>query len=313
MNPQPVVTRYNKLALGLACCLILVLVAAYFVVIKSHSPQSSQPHKSPLTTIQTPLLMTEKDLPSAGEVQPDPIKEQPYLFMPKQEVRTSPPPVVAPPLSPPPATITKPPNPLVQLRLKELQDGLRSPMIVAASTSDRAAQRSTLSQGDLRTPDEPEPLSYDTSHSHLHPQALEVPPVDLPDEGGINQGIAPRGAKALQSQYLSAQLRPPMSSYQLNAGMQLPVVLSQDITSDVQSFFSAIVTRDVYDSISSRYLLVPAGSRITHGHGPDCGRGLATKISYKLAIKPTVVIRAGYPFSGTVTQYMIFPGPYRGT
>src|SRR5262249_35457861 len=60
----------------------------------------------------------------------------------------------------------------------------------------------------------------------------------------------------------AAHLLPPRSPYQLNAGMQIPVVLGQDLTSDAESLFSALVATDVYDSVSGRSLLVPAGSRI---------------------------------------------------
>ena len=52
------------------------------------------------------------------------------------------------------------------------------------------------------------------------------------------------------------------SPYQINAGMQIPVVLGQDLTSDAESLFSALVATDVYDSVSGRFLLIPAGARI---------------------------------------------------
>jgi type IV secretion system protein VirB10 len=248
----------------------------------------------------------------------------------------------------------------------------------------------------------------------LHtPQTLEIEPVATRERGTwADQFTPPLSPQAhgfgdvagRSPQYLNATLQPPHSPYQINAGMLLPVVLAQDVTSDVLSFFSAVVTRDVYDSVTSRYLLVPAGSRITfltdlddrtnqqpillmaaktlyllngssmalqgmpaansfgmtgvqdqvnrhfvqrygsaavlslvvagirmatyarsgggsyyspedaamNGAGSVLGNTVGEDLRRSLSIRPTVVIRAGYPFNVTVTQDMVFPGLYVG-
>src|SRR5262249_19107715 len=98
-----------------------------------------------------------------------------------------------------------------------------------------------------------------------HPQTLEIEPArQEPWVDRLTAQPPPFGdVSGKVPQYLNATLQPPRSPYQINAGMLLPVVLAQDVTSDVVSFFSAVATYDVYDSVTGRYLLVPMGSRIT--------------------------------------------------
>lgn len=399
-NPQPPVTRYNQVALWAAISFIVLIVVGYSWVLSTHPQHTRSPLKEPLVTLSTPLVTATPTPPPPPAAVPDAPKEQPVTWRPEPEV----PAVAAPPPPTPPPVSQQAiqPNPLDELRKKEREQGLRSPLLVAAFNPDKAsAQPGSTPHANALSPD---------IHPGRYPQALEIAPT-------THQGPAPLslGASFGQeqtgggvrgfgqpSQYLTAQLQPPRSPYQVNAGSQLPVVLAQDVTSDVQSFFSAIVTRDVYDSISSRFLLVPAGSRITfltdmdertneqpllmlsaktlylpngysialqgmpgangfgmagltdqvnrhffqrygsaavlslvvagirmatyshgsggfayspqdaamNGVGSVFGNTVGEDLRQKLAIKPTVVIRAGYPFNVTVTQDMVFPAPY---
>ena len=300
------------------------------------------------------------------------------------------------PVTPPAPAAPQKENPLVTKRRKEREDAYRSPMLVAAFSPDKG-QQSQETRATLPAPGR-------------HPQTLEIEPAVTREAAPWDERFRqpPQQTQGFGDvsgrvpQYLNATLQPPQSPYQLNAGMLIPVVLAQDVTSDVQSFFSAVVTRDVYDSVTSRFLLVPAGSRITfltdlddrtnqqpillmaaktlylpngysialqgmpaangfgmtglqdqvnrhflqrygsaavlslvvagirmatyshngggfyyspedaamNGAGSVMGQTVAEDLRSKLAIKPTVVIRAGYPFNVTVTQDMVFPAPY---
>ncbi len=380
VQPKPEVTRYNRVVLWGSIGAVVLIVLTYAVVIRDHGQTRVESHKERLTSLPKPLI---PEIPKAQPITSPPLpppKEQPVTWHP------------TPPASPP---APQKENPLVVKRRKEREDAYRSPMLVAAFSPDKGqpSQEATA----------PPPASV------RYPQTLEIEPMAHREPGPWDERFPPQspGGSSLSlraSQYLHATLQPPHSPYQLNAGMLIPVVLAQDVTSDVQSFFSAVVTRDVYDSVTSRFLLVPAGSRITfltdledrtnqqpillmaaktlylpngyslalqgmpaansfgmtglqdqinrhffqrygsaavlslvvagirlatyarsgggfayspedaamNGTGSVLGNTVGEDLRHTLTIRPTVVIRAGYPFTVTVTQDVVFPGPYDG-
>jgi len=60
----------------------------------------------------------------------------------------------------------------------------------------------------------------------------------------------------------SGALHPAGSPFRLSAGALIPAVLTAGINSDLPGQTTAIVRRNVYDSRTGRYLLVPQGSRL---------------------------------------------------
>ena len=50
--------------------------------------------------------------------------------------------------------------------------------------------------------------------------------------------------------------------YTLVQGKALPAVLGRDLNSDLPGEVTAYTTEDVYDSLSSRHLLIPRGSML---------------------------------------------------
>lgn len=58
------------------------------------------------------------------------------------------------------------------------------------------------------------------------------------------------------------RLSPPVSPYALQAGSVIPAALVTGIRSDLPGEVIGQVTQDVFDSVSGRHLLVPAGSRL---------------------------------------------------
>lgn len=373
VQPKPQVTRYNRVALWGAIGVVVLVALTYSLVIRDHGRRSVEPRRARLTSLPQPLVT---ELPKAQPPPPaPPPKEQPVTWHPEP---------------PPPPAPAPQQDPLTALRRKERQDAYRSPILVAAFTPERAPAQANGGQANGHVPTPP-PQVLEIEPAQQDPWREEFP---QPSRFGDVSGTAP--------QYLTAQLQPPRSPYQINAGMLLPVVLAQDVTSDVASFCSAIVTRDVYDSVTGRYLLVPLGSRIVflsnlddqtnqqpilllsaktlylpngysialqgmpaatgfgmtglqdqvnrhfvqrygsaavlslvtagirmatyarrgggfyyapedaaiNGAGSVMGRTIAEDLRRSLTIRPTVVIRAGYPFTVTVTQDMVFPGPY---
>ncbi len=74
-------------------------------------------------------------------------------------------------------------------------------------------------------------------------------------ESYFNQDIAELG-------YLSAQVVPPLSPYELKRGSVIPATLVTGINSDLPGRISAQVSQNVYDSATGRHLLVPQGSKL---------------------------------------------------
>lgn len=62
--------------------------------------------------------------------------------------------------------------------------------------------------------------------------------------------------------YLDSELVKPKSPYLVQAGSIIPCVMISGINSDISGQVIAQVRENVYDSISSRYLLIPQGSKL---------------------------------------------------
>jgi type IV secretion system protein VirB10 len=54
----------------------------------------------------------------------------------------------------------------------------------------------------------------------------------------------------------------PASPYILQAGSVIPSVLQTTISTDLPGIITAVVSQDVFDSISGKYLIIPRGSRL---------------------------------------------------
>src|SRR5262249_38299887 len=157
-------------------------------------------------------------------------------------------------------------NPLVKLRAEERIKAFRGPILVKFDgpqpTSSRQDSPSRTPQVLEVPPARPPPSGYQPPYSFGNLPQSGLPTWATRDSTGRNADFWGLSGFARAPQYAAAHLLPPRSPYQLNAGMQIPVVLGQDLTSDAESLFSTIVATDVYDSVSGRFLLVPAGSRI---------------------------------------------------
>ncbi|MCB1057848.1 MAG: hypothetical protein KDD11_20295, partial [Acidobacteria bacterium] len=57
------------------------------------------------------------------------------------------------------------------------------------------------------------------------------------------------------------RIEPNGSPFRLVAGTLIPAVLTSGINSDLPGQTTALVRRNVYDSITGRYLLIPQGTR----------------------------------------------------
>ena len=389
MTPQPVVTRYNRLALYAACGAVALFVCTYLLVVRDQGRHTTTTRPVPLVSSPQPLVTETPTVKPEPPPRPEP---QPVVYTP-------------PPQHESPA-FPRQDNALVKLRAEERIKALRGPILVKFEGTQPASSRQDPPS---RTPQvlEVPPASTPPSSSQALSPLGELPQSALltwasRDSTGRNADFWGLSGFARAPQYAAAHLLPPRSPYQLNAGMQIPVVLGQDVNSDTESLFSAIVSTDVYDSVSGRFLLIPAGSRLfgiadvdaptnqqatlllaaktlylpngfslalagapgvnamgitgvsdmvnrhflqrygsaavlslvtagirmatysghggllyaspedaaTNGAGQVLGQATGEDLRRSMNIRPTVQIRAGYPFNVTVVQDLVFPGPY---
>ncbi|MFT3727837.1 MAG: TrbI/VirB10 family protein [Terricaulis sp.] len=67
---------------------------------------------------------------------------------------------------------------------------------------------------------------------------------------------------AARDPHLQAELTPPHSRYEIQAGNVIPAALVTGLNSDAPGRVIAQVTAPVYDSVSGAYLLIPQGARL---------------------------------------------------
>lgn len=63
--------------------------------------------------------------------------------------------------------------------------------------------------------------------------------------------------------------KPATSEYLLFEGTDIPIALQRAVNSDLPGTISAMVTEDIYDSVSHRYRLIPAGTRLNGSYNSD--------------------------------------------
>lgn len=71
-----------------------------------------------------------------------------------------------------------------------------------------------------------------------------------------------QGGEAPSEDYLKTTRTPPLSSWVVQRGTVIPAALPHRLVSDLPGDLIADVARDVYDSPTQKYVLIPAGSRL---------------------------------------------------
>jgi type IV secretion system protein VirB10 len=73
--------------------------------------------------------------------------------------------------------------------------------------------------------------------------------------------------------YLKSTRNPPLSLYEIKAGWEIPAVLEQALNSDLPGELKALVSSNVYDTATGRFLLIPQGSRLLGVYNSQVGYG----------------------------------------
>ena len=76
-----------------------------------------------------------------------------------------------------------------------------------------------------------------------------------------------------QSEYLERERKAALGKYEVKAGWLIPAVLEQQLDSDLPGLIRALVRENVYDTVSGKYIMIPAGSRLVGIYNSHVGYG----------------------------------------
>jgi type IV secretion system protein TrbI len=76
-----------------------------------------------------------------------------------------------------------------------------------------------------------------------------------------------------ESEYLGREREPARGRYEVKAGWLIPAVLEQQLNSDLPGLIRALVRENVYDTVTGKYVLIPAGSTLVGIYNSHVGYG----------------------------------------
>lgn len=101
---------------------------------------------------------------------------------------------------------------------------------------------------------------------------------DGADEGdqnlqGRKEAFLDNARTAQNDNYLQSIRTAPLSPYEIKAGWEIPAVLEQALNSDLPGELKALVSSNVYDTATGRFLLIPQGARLVGEYNARIGYG----------------------------------------
>ena len=164
--------------------------------------------------------------------------------------------------------------------LKSLQRQWRQAMnapVVFAGMADQAYHN-----GGTGTPRMANPSSLGAGNDLIASGGVIPPGMPTPDGhssyGNQGSGIQQEHRAFLQraaaiQPYPAQPLTPPTSPYEIQAGTVIPGALVTGINSDLPGQIIGVVTKNVFDSVTGKYLLIPQGSRLLGRYSSVVGNG----------------------------------------
>jgi len=76
-----------------------------------------------------------------------------------------------------------------------------------------------------------------------------------------------------ESEYLGREREAARGRYEVKAGWLIPAVLEQQLNSDLPGLIRALVRENVYDTVTGKYILIPAGSTLVGIYNSHVGYG----------------------------------------
>lgn len=261
-------TRFKPRAIIVLVIGGITLLALAFALALSNAPDSGSKNADTGTQTVSKQADALASLPSGYEDVQHP--------EPKPESKPKPPKTANANESDTPAAPKRGPKSQEQTRAEKRaqrkREHARGSAIFFASNTDKSAKKA---QGGDRGPGSPNPSDY--------PQLAEAKArakntnqgLSGLSAGGSGGSKTPTGALNMQNgkqafasnvgssdspDYLQSAYKPPRSRFEIKAGTTIPAALETKLNSDLPGKVKARVTRDVYDSRTGDYLLIPQGA-----------------------------------------------------
>jgi len=144
------------------------------------------------------------------------------------------------------------------------QADLRAQIARAASAPDAGGGTNLL--GALRT-------ALGTNPPSAVPVNTQMSDYDRQNGQLDKQQFLDKTSSKPASDYLLHARTPALGKYEVKSGWLIPAVLEQELNSDLPGMIRALVRENVYDTVTGKYLLIPAGSRIIGVYNSNIGYG----------------------------------------
>jgi type IV secretion system protein TrbI len=144
------------------------------------------------------------------------------------------------------------------------QADLRAQIARAASAPDAGGGTNLL--GALRT-------ALGTNPPSTLPVNMQMSDYDRQNGQLDKQQFLDKTASEPAPNYLLHARTHALSKYEVKSGWLIPAVLEQELNSDLPGMIRALVRENVYDTVTGKYLLIPAGSRIIGVYNSNIGYG----------------------------------------
>ncbi len=131
----------------------------------------------------------------------------------------------------------------------EDQQAMTSSIFIAGGAPAPAPQETAaqIQAADQNNQNKNTPMGYQSPYAQQNNQAQKASFLDSKPDTSI---------------YNPNQVQYPASPYILQSGGVIPAILQTEIVSNLPGLITAVVRRDVYDSVTGQYLLIPKGSRL---------------------------------------------------
>ncbi len=129
----------------------------------------------------------------------------------------------------------------------------------AVAFDKNAASSYMFFSGTNPVPEKTNTQNSASSKDALKTDAKDIGPRDPNMQGDKSNFLSGPG---IDDVYNEHTLQYPVSPYILQAGAAIPAILQTQISSNLPGMITAVVNRDIYDSIKGAYLLIPKGSKL---------------------------------------------------
>ena len=104
-------------------------------------------------------------------------------------------------------------------------------------------------------------------------EAAQAQPDQYAAQNGQNQKIAFLKSGNNNHDIIYSQLKVPLSKYEITAGTIIPATLVTGIDSDLPGTITAKVSRDIFDTATGNYLLIPQGTTVIGAYDSQVSYG----------------------------------------